>query len=304
MSVPALSLLGFMDEQPAIRYQRDVCLVSNSNEGYLRNQWVAARAKLGTPMPRAGAPEILEIPPEHHAYLERVKQNPRFQPTITRSRVGDVVEEFPWDFKLVEIDPLLAFQLHVETDRSDELCRELLLSSTGAQAGKKSARKTPALSSLLPICLPEQLEEVNFAVSQEPNSLIVKSRSANLRIHAAGPLAKDNINQFNVAGIAFGVSSPLVHVMRIDGRVYLRNGFHRVYGLRKAGATHVPCIFLEAASFAELAAPGGTFDRALLESDNPPTCGHFTQGRAHPVKLREVSRIITVSWSEHILVES
>lgn len=303
MPVPALSLLGFMDEQMAILYQRNVCVASNVNDGYLRNQWVTAQTKLGAPMPRAGLPEIQEIPAEHHAYLERVKQNPRFQFTITKSRVGDSVVEFPWSFKLVEIDPLLAFQIHVETDRADELCGSLSAPG-GAQTGKKPARRPPALQAMLPICLPEKLEEAKYAISQESNGFVVKTRSTNLRVLFAGPLGVDAAAQMNIAGIAFGVSSPLVHVMRINGRTYLRNGFHRVYGLRKAGATHVPCIFLDAANFAELGAPGGTFDRALLESDNPPTCGHFGQGRAYPVKLRDVSRIITVNWSEHILLES
>lgn len=90
-----------------------------------------------------------------------------------------------------------------------------------------------------------------------------------------------------------------MHVIRVDGRCYLRNGFHRVRGLLKAGATHIPCVLLEGTDFAQVGAVGGgaTFERACLESKNPPTCGHFTDERAYAVTLRQMSRLIHITWS-------
>lgn len=41
----------------------------------------------------------------------------------------------------------------------------------------------------------------------------------------------------------------------------------------------------------------------LLQSDNPPTVAHFTQGRAYPVRLRLKSRVVHVSWSEWVVAE-
>ncbi len=47
----------------------------------------------------------------------------------------------------------------------------------------------------------------------------------------------------------------------------------------------------------------GHFDLGLMQSVNPPTMGHFTQGRATTVELRAASRIIHVSWAEHVIYE-
>lgn len=104
-------------------------------------------------------------------------------------------------------------------------------------------------------------------------------------------------------GVQVGAALPLAHVLRIDGRCYLQNGFHRAVGLRAAGAAAMPCLVRDAASPDELGLGHGTFDRALLESANPPTLGHFTQGRAHPVRLRAMSRIVHVSWAEYLVAD-
>jgi hypothetical protein len=45
---------------------------------------------------------------------------------------------------------------------------------------------------------------------------------------------------------------------------------------------------------------GSTFSLALLESANPPTVAHFAHGRALPVALRAVSRLIQFTWAEYV----
>jgi hypothetical protein len=106
-----------------------------------------------------------------------------------------------------------------------------------------------------------------------------------------------------LAGAAFGPSLPLVQVGRFRGRCYLIDGYHRAFALRQAGATHMPCVFVEATDYGRLGARGGyeSFERDLLESADPPTCAHLAPERAYPVVLRELRRVIHVTWSQYIL---
>lgn len=96
-----------------------------------------------------------------------------------------------------------------------------------------------------------------------------------------------------------------MHVTDFNGRHYLHNGFHRAYSVRKAGATHVPCLIRDVTdpAAAGIRDDGGTFSQLLMESADPPTMEHYTQDRAFPVQLRDVSRIIHLSWSEYALFE-
>ena len=279
MPVQALSLLGFMDRNFALSYLSDTCIIPNNSHQGLVQLWDAARALKGEPMDRAGRPNIGDVPSDFDEYLQRVRANPRFNSTVLGSN---------WQFKLVEIDPLLALQFHIEVGKAEDL---------GALAGP-----APNVADLLPVCLPHSLEDIAYSLSVQQNGMLIRTRSFNLRMLKAGHVGADPVQQVSFAGIAFGASSPLIRVVRFQGRCYLKNGLHRAFGLRKAGVTHVPCLFLDVSDFGQVGAvgAGSTFERALLESEDPPTCGHFTQGRACRLAIRRIARMISVTWSEHV----
>jgi hypothetical protein len=187
------------------------------------------------------------------------------------------------EFKMVEIDPLLAYQIHVCKDRSQHHCSILA--------------KPPSLQQLLELCLPVELPSGEYHAARGPQSVVITSRSLNFRSSFAGV-------DGNVAGMAFAWALPLVQVVRLRGRCYLHNGFHRVYGARLCGATHVPCAFRDVDDERQAGiTPPGTFDMTILEGPDPPTLAHFNQGRAHPVKLRESRRVLHVSWADYIVFD-
>jgi hypothetical protein len=271
MPVQALTLIGFMTAQQAVGYLTNGSLFEDRSEEALLRHWETARANLGRPTVSAGCPDVRDIPIEHRQYTSFLTDDPQFV-------VGGA------QLKLVEIEPLLAFQFHVELPRS-----EMLVANTSA----------PDLPEMLEICLPRQFETIPFRWTPQSNGVLIQSRSLNLRLQ--GTLDPQRM----MAGIGFGPASPFVQVVRFDGRCYLRNGFHRTYGLGIRGATHVPCLYFETSDFAEVGARGGagTFDRAILESEDPPTLGHYTRGCAYAVPLRVTQRIINVTWSEYAVPE-
>lgn len=282
MPVEGRSLLGFMDPAFAIPYLQQATIPPDPSPDALHAIWEQARGQLGEPTNHPGEPEMLDLGPEHHAHLQAVAASPRLQ---------NGFDGQPYEFKLVEIDPLLAYQFDVNIERTEHLCAEL--------------GDPPSVATMLPVCLPTSLENIPFQLQGTGNSVVVVGRSANLKIQAHGQIGMDANFGVLLFGVAVGVSGPWVHVVRFEGRTFLRNGFHRVYGAKRAGATHVPCIVVNAPNWEFVGArgQGGTFERELLESDDPPTLAHYAEGRAWPVQLRRPTRIIEVSWSEYLLPE-
>lgn len=273
MPVPALSLVGFMEQGDAVEHLANACVAEDDSEPVLVEEWKAARDRLGDAIPRAGVPEILPIPPDHVQYIAHLSSLPWIQPILANLPNAT--------FALVEVDQLLAFQHMISRTRSEFHCDAL--------------GRPPAMTELMHVCLPNVQAQEPLVVSGNGNSLLLRAESLNVRTQLAGHIGP------GVIGIQFGISLPLVHVVRFDGRCYLHNGFHRALGARLAGATHVPCLLRDVSSFEEVGINplGGTFSAELLTSDNPPTLGHFTQGRAHEVKMRRLARYIHVSWAEY-----
>jgi hypothetical protein len=285
---PILSLIGFLDQAPALEFLEKLCILPDPSMSARLALWNEARARLGPAFERAGDPEILELPADTLPFLQGVMSNPRFE---------DTVEKMPWSFKQVEIDPLLSFQQLVYTNR--------------AAAVTAKVSHPPALDEMLRCCLPQTLESVDYQVAvgpylpPAPTSFAIRTKNSNLRVLQWGHrLHYKEGPEHTIGGVAFGTATPLLQVMRFNGRCYLKNGFHRMYGLRKAGATHMPCLFIEGPAWDKVgAAMAGGFDQSLLESPKSPTCAHFTEGRAYELSMRDVYRVITVTWQESWMSE-
>jgi hypothetical protein len=278
MATPGLSLVGFLEEQPAIEYLGKMCIPSNPDPLALRGEWQAAQAQLGAAIPDAGQSAISAVPAIHQAHVQALQA----QPWIAQLMLAG------WEIRLAEVDTLLAVQFDVDVAQSNSLAADL--------------RRAPTVSDALPLCLPlapPAIPAMTLAFQhpdpQRMQSLVVKSQDLNVRI-----VNKGLFGQF--AGIELGVASPLVHVVRFNGRTYLQNGFHRAYAFRSRGLMQIPCFYREVAHFNEVAVgPPATFSQALLESANPPTLGHFAQNRAYPVTIRRRIRSIHISWTDRVL---
>lgn len=272
MPTPGLSLCGFLSEQDAILHLQTACVPANPDPAVLRAEWLQAQTALGAPIPKAGSPAVRPIPQSHAAYVTALEQLPW---------VAAHLAMWPgYSFQMVEVDPLLAFQVTVDSARSQHHCGGLA--------------QPPTLDELFGICLPNvQLNEA-IHVQQQGHSTLLKARSLNVRLQMAGFFQNEG-----KIGIQFGVSLGLAHVVRFNGRYYLHNGFHRAVGARLAGATMIPCIVRDVATFEEVG--GSTFPQTVLEGANPPTVGHYAQGRAHRVQLRSMSRILQVSWTDYVV---
>jgi hypothetical protein len=281
MPNPGLSLVGFLDQQSAVAVLRRSCVFTDTSDAALVAEWLRARDKLGAPVENAGRPDVQPIPSDGQAYMERLVQQPWVAASLRDDLAGAT-------FQMVELDPLLAFQFEVNTARSHH-------HTAGAASGP------PTTEELLNICLPWDLRMENIRVNTTPHSLLVTSQGLNFV-----PLAKGLFRTAcgNFVGIKVATSGPFMYVARYNGLYFLHNGFNRAVGLRRRGGTHAPCVVRDHATPEALGiVPGMTFDVGLLESANPPTVRHFTDGRAHDVQLKSFSRSLHVSWAEYITTQ-
>lgn len=279
MATRGLSLVGFLDQSRALYHLGSACVPADPDPAALLSEWLTAKGKIGGPLPRSGLPEIRDMPAITTAHTSALVQLPWIKPYF--NAVPGI------QFKMVEVDPLLAYQLSVDLERSEHHCGLVGTPPTEQQ--------------LLEVCLPLSPPDDKFSIDMDStqSAILLRTRCLNLMMQARG-----HFPGFNFIGIEFGWALGLTHVVKYDGRCYLHNGFHRAVGLRKAGATHIPCIFREVATPEEVGFQGANLlTLADLQANSPPTLGHFTQSLAHEVRLRAVSRIIHVSWSDYIVPE-
>src|SRR5579864_660200 len=112
MPAPAYSLVGFMKERDAVNYLATACVPVDRALDALRAEWQQARQKLGQPCANAGRPGELDTPAELAPYLERVRSRPEYAELFNAGAA----------FRLVEIAPLLCYQMHVVKHLSAASC--------------------------------------------------------------------------------------------------------------------------------------------------------------------------------------
>jgi len=244
----------------------------------MRRIWRKAATKLGKPFAKPGKPEIQPLQPKHYPYLDEVTKNPVFELTIRSFE--------RWGVMLVEINPLLAYQFHISTDETDKF------SATISQ--------NPTVEEMLTVCLPRDITYPDYEAILTANGVTIRAQNLGLGYLEHGRFQKFPDGRLLIAGVAFG-ASPLLQVVHINRRCYLRNGFHRAYALAKKGATHIPCLFLETNNFNLVGAvgAGATFDIGQLTAPVPPTVGYLTQDRAYPLSLKHFKKIINVLWNQY-----
>lgn len=279
MPIPAQGMYGLMAETEAVNWLTNACVLNGASP---HDMWRQAAVNIGGPFPRAGNPDILDIPADRRPYLDQLAAQVWFQQAFPG----------PYSFKLVEIEPLLAYQFSV----CDEHANTISASVAGAPND---------IDALLQLALPHDLTPALVNVSVQGNNLVMMSPDLNFGVFGAGQAPHAPMPGVGVAGPLIGNRAPAVQVARFNGRYYLRNGYHRIKGAAAHGTTHIPCVLLECNTYEELIGPDAlVFSQSLMESALPPTIGHFTHGRSSAINLKAVMRVVTISWTSLVIPEA
>ncbi len=290
MPRPGLSLVGFYAEpEQALWHLRQDCVPppDAADDAALLARWRQAQALLGPAQPGAGMPEVLPLPDDCAAYAEELARQGWMAETMATLPGARMA--------LVELDRLACHQPTIATAHAEALCAGLPGTDPAA---------------LMPLCLPLRpppLDCTATPVGEGSSGVLLRSPRGDFSIARFGVFGGGA--GVMLAGARLAVLSPFVHVVLVGGRGFLLNGYHRAFGARLAGATHLPCVVSEAPGLVEAGvvstdpAQDYRLPPALLTSANPPTLGHFTGGRALHVTLRRRARVVHVSWHAYTVDE-
>lgn len=276
MAAPGLSLHAFYDRNQAEGYVTDKCAVNFRNRTEANIAYNVARNRLRPKetYPRTGNPSIRDDLGPYAAHLSAVVNHPTYAWAIHGASAVYC--------RTVEIAPLISFQTEVYTE---------LAAAKVAGIGVHSP-----LDNVLPVCLPTVVEPVNVRLAALPNGNAVLA-SLDLNVQVLGPVPAGIPDPYGF-GLDLRVAPAFIVVARIGGLCYLKNGYHRAYGLAAiAGRQDMPCIVAEFDNYDQLQVAPGHFPKNIVLSKNPPTLGHFIDGRATAVKLHRVMRLINPDGS-------
>jgi hypothetical protein len=270
------ALLAWMDRDEAITTQLGAHL---PNEGQDINpqlvRWEAARQCVQSRQEYNLAGPTLEALPQElqergQAFLQR--------PEIAASFQG-------WDISvgLADLHNILSFQKVITSDATDR--------ALGVDVMDPVA--------LFSFCLPEAGAAVEFPVSidNDYKGFSVASANPNIRVNQ-GQIANIQGQQFFGFNIGFG--STFVQVVEYQGRCFIRDGYHRCYGLLRRGVEKIPCFFIRARDAREFGGISPSFFRGeIIFGPRPPFLRDFLNDEVAETATRPIAgKVIRITAQE------
>lgn len=166
---------------------------------------------------------------------------------------------------IVDLAEVIAFQKVVALDAIDE---------------RVNGIREDDLDKLFDLCLPDPRpsEQIDGTFDRDGKGLTITSLNPNLRVsalqQAARPAAGAAADQIVGFSITFG--STHVHMTEYNGRLYLKDGYHRCYALLAKGIRRIPCVVSTGRSFLDVVGTGnGHISQEHLTGPRPPLLTDF-----------------------------
>ena len=124
---------------------------------------------------------------------------------------------------------------------------------------------------LFSVCLPDATAQPNLlaVLDEDKKALSIASDNPNLRVLGFGsnPGAGQVFHGFSVA-----LLPSYVQIVEYQGRWFVRDGYHRCFGLLSRGIHRIPCIFIRARNADEFGGNNPTlfFRWEILFGERPP----------------------------------
>jgi hypothetical protein len=219
---------------------------------------------------------VRPLPPEMSGYLARMEKHPESQWYLSRGFVP----------ALVDLRRTCAYQSKIYTEHSGQHVADVDVDDVTALAEVTMPLGTP------PVVAPH--------FDAERQAFVTDLANHNLRIVGAfGGLAPDapQPGTYNL-GFQVRVIASFVQVVSVQGRWFVRDGYHRSVGLLQRGARYVPVLVKADMSLGELALPG-MLPFEVFMGERPPLLPDFLDGRVScPVRLTAARRVVVVQASE------
>ena len=116
-------------------------------------------------------------------------------------------------------------------------------------------------------------EPISWNFDAQRNAFVLSSPNHNLRVvgHFNSTVGGEVPGVlFDSFGFALAYQRSYMQVVAIGGRLLLRDGYHRAYGLLRAGIRHVPAFVREFSGWEEANLPAGLLPREVCLGARPP----------------------------------
>jgi hypothetical protein len=123
------------------------------------------------------------------------------------------------------------------------------------EAGRRAAPAQEDWESLADLSLlPEHAaeQELKGTFDSDGRGVTLVSENPNLRVSPIRTVAAFDEARARVIGFTLEYGNTHIHVVEYLGRYFLKDGYHRCYGLLAGGATHAPVIVERGRSFADV----------------------------------------------------
>ncbi len=220
--------------------------------------------------------------------IEGIKLNPAITNTFSKHVM---------DFRMVEIDNLIAVQRNVLLDYVDQLTKKI--------------PKNPSEDDLLKFCLiPEQQVPLPKPTRKSSRSWYFTSPSHDFRFLGGflkKELTREDIQFPKVGGfpthaimLFVGYGAGCMNAFSVNGRLILSNGFHRAYALRRKGIKKIPLLIKKIGN-ADLEFPDevkGLKKDYLLKHPRPILIkDFFNDDLVRIFKRKQATTVLNVNWN-------
>lgn len=188
-----------------------------------------------------------------------------------RSDVIATFQSMEWSVGMADLTKVLSYQRVVVEERVMERVDDVV--------------RKDDLQSIFSFCLPDPVgpAALQGSMDADQKGITFSSLNPNLRVAGLGGSELDLVTapgyppvKQHFIGFAINFGAPFVQIAEYNGRWFVRDGYHRCFGLLRRGVTKIPCVFVRPRSFAELgAAAPAFFPYDVLFGERPPFIRDF-----------------------------
>ena len=270
---PARALIGWMPPTHG-----EVILGGNNLGAEIppEHRELAQRARDAVALRQVGLQDQADIITELHgdASLEEHVEH------LRQTQDGAAMFSQGWRVAIADLTRVCAFQPCVFTDTAAERVQDV---------------KADDLSALAMITLPTTPADpprVQFDLIRQ--AYMVLSPNPNLRIVANFSIPLPDAPGAMGFGFGIKVLPSFMQVVQFNDRHFLRDGYHRAYGLLSQGITHVPVFTNTLQAFEELGVPAGLPQQSYLGNRPPALPDYLDDHVAATVNLPAAQKMIII----------